>query len=64
MNEIEFRQLVKYLLIIEIILFIPGAVLVTNMHPLWMHQMVYVLFSSLIATGTVYVLLSRRIERY
>jgi putative effector of murein hydrolase LrgA (UPF0299 family) len=64
MDEVEIRNSVKYLLIIEILLFIPGAVIVSNMHPLWMQQMVYALFLSIIGTGTIYILVSRRIERY
>ncbi|MFW9884807.1 MAG: hypothetical protein ACFFEX_10520 [Candidatus Thorarchaeota archaeon] len=64
MDEVEIRDFMKYLLIIEILFFIPGGVIVTNMHPLWMQQMVYTLFLSIIVTGAVYVLVSRRIERY
>jgi hypothetical protein len=64
MDEVEIRILAKYLLIIEILFFIPGAIFVSNMHPLWMQQMVNGLFLSIIVTGAVYVLVSRRIERY
>ncbi|MHA2141237.1 MAG: hypothetical protein ACXADC_01795 [Candidatus Thorarchaeota archaeon] len=64
MDEVEIRHFIRYLLIIEVLLFIPGGVLVTNMHPVWMQQIVYVLFLSIIATGTTYVLVSRRIKRY
>ena len=64
MDEVEIRNFMKYLLIIEILFFIPGAVIVTNMHPLWMRQMVNFLFWIIIVTGAVYVLVSIRIERY
>ncbi len=41
-------------MIIELVIFLLGAILVTNMHPLWMQQLVIVLFLLLILTAVVY----------
>lgn len=54
MNLIAYRGALRLLMIIELVIFLLGAILVTNMHPLWMQQLVIVLFLLLILTAVVY----------
>ncbi len=54
MSLVEYRSLIRGLLIIETVLLIMGAILVTNMHPLWMQQSVVLLLGITVVTALVY----------
>ena len=54
MSLVEYRKLIRGLLIIETVLLIMGAILVTNMHPLWMQHSIVLLFVITVVTALVY----------
>jgi hypothetical protein len=49
-------------LTIELVLFLLGTILVTNMHPLWLQQLVTVLFLILALTAVVYYIGVMRVQ--
>ncbi len=54
MNLVDYKSLIRGLLIVQIVLLVMGAIIVTNMHPLWMQQSVVLLFGSTVITALVY----------
>ncbi len=55
----RYCRIIKYILLVESIAFIISGVLVTNMHPLWIHTSVSILLYSILITGAVWVVLCR-----
>ncbi len=62
MNLIAYRGILRLLMIVELVLFLLGAILVTNMHPLWLQQLVTVLFLILALTAVVYYIGVMRVQ--
>lgn len=54
MSLVEYKSLIRGLLIVEVVLLLIGGILVTNMHPLWMQQSVVLLLGSTVITALVY----------
>lgn len=54
MSLVEYRSLLRGLLAIQIVLLAIGAIIVTNMHPLWMQQAVALLLGSTFITTLIY----------
>ncbi|MFQ5831301.1 MAG: hypothetical protein ACE5H4_01180 [Candidatus Thorarchaeota archaeon] len=48
------RLALRNLLILEVVLFSIGGIFVANLDPLWMHQLVWLLFLAVIVTSLVY----------
>jgi hypothetical protein len=54
MDLTAFREKIRVFLVVELVIFLLGTILITNMHPYWCQQLVGVLFCMLIFSALVY----------
>jgi uncharacterized membrane protein required for colicin V production len=60
MDRTNACSLLRGVIIVEIVLFLLGGILITNMHPLWMQNSVFVIGSILLVTVLVWIVTCKR----
>ncbi|OLS31469.1 MAG: hypothetical protein ThorAB25_02980 [Candidatus Thorarchaeota archaeon AB_25] len=60
MDRTNTCSLLRSVIIVEIVLFLLGGIFVTNMHPLWMQNSVFVIGCILLVTVLVWIVTCKR----
>ncbi|NHI89015.1 MAG: hypothetical protein EAX87_05790 [Candidatus Thorarchaeota archaeon] len=60
MEQPKFCSLMKTLIAMEVVLFLLGGTLITNLHPLWMRRAVIVVGCTLLVTVVAWIVICKR----